>query len=343
MGVQPPSQKMCRILALSMMFAFVLINASTSPEELPFDEFTESFDDGPEAYALDKANKAEKEAKKLHSSLKAASEQTAKTHASSQSSATAAEKTLKQSRTNELSQKQKCKEAESARASSQSSSTAAEKTLKASKTKETTEKQNCKAAEEARASAAAHKKASDKALSESAAQEKTAKNKENASETRAKGAAKAQKDARERNDKEITNKEKVSKEKVSKERTKKELEAKSRGRASKEKAFKKKHTCTVTASEHNNYGGKVAQKVSYCGTEQNFRFATKSWSRRRGFAASSFRLSSGCKQVQLWDEDKCRKNYSDNVNIQKSVSSVKWDLNDDICGITVWSSAGKTC
>merc|ERR1711924_493375 len=37
-----------------------------------------------------------------------------------------------------------------------------------------------------------------------------------------------------------------------------------------------------------------------------------------------------------WDEDACRYGYGDNVNIHHSVSSVKYDLNDDICAISIW-------
>lgn len=59
--------------------------------------------------------------------------------------------------------------------------------------------------------------------------------------------------------------------------------------------------------------------------------------------ASSFRLSSGCRQVQLWDEDRCRFNYGDNVNIRSSVRWVKWDLNDDICAISVWGNRNGWC
>merc|ERR1712096_102884 len=121
-----------------------------------------------------------------------------------------------------------------------------------------------------------------------------------------------------------------------------EKAAKAAERASKERASKErdtKNTCTVTAYEHNNYGGRVESRNSVCRPSQtNIRFKPYALGgRRRGYWASSFKLSSGCKQVQLWDEDACRYNYSDNVNIKSSVGSVKWDLNDDICGITVWS------
>jgi DNA segregation ATPase FtsK/SpoIIIE-like protein len=95
-------------------------------------------------------------------------------------------------------------------------------------------------------------------------------------------------------------------------------------------------TCTVTAYEHNSYRGRVEQRHSICHRGRyDIRYGT--YGRRRGFQASSFKLSSGCQQVQLWDEDACRYGYGDNDNIHHSVSSVKYDLNDDICGISIWS------
>merc|ERR1712230_151609 len=95
-------------------------------------------------------------------------------------------------------------------------------------------------------------------------------------------------------------------------------------------------TCTVTAYEHNSYRGRVEQRHSICHRGRyDIRYGT--YGRRRGFQASSFKLSSGCQQVQLWDEDACRYGYGDNVNIHHSVSSVKYDLNDDICAISIWS------
>jgi hypothetical protein len=102
-----------------------------------------------------------------------------------------------------------------------------------------------------------------------------------------------------------------------------------------------KNTCTLTAYEHNHYRGRVLSRVSTCTGERSYRMPRSG--RRRGYMASSFRLSGGCRMVQLWDEDRCHKNYRDNVNIRSSVSSVKWDLNDDICGVTVWANRNGWC
>merc|ERR1712188_91724 len=126
------------------------------------------------------------------------------------------------------------------------------------------------------------KNKANKAMDESTAHEKVTKEAANASEKRAKGAAAAKAQA------EISNKEKAKKELDQKEKKQKEMQQKSAEKAKKEKDFKVKNTCTVTAYEHNDYKGRVTQTVKYCGgTATNFRFATKSWSRRRGFAASS--------------------------------------------------------
>merc|ERR1711977_472104 len=151
--------------------------------------------------------------------------------------------------------------------------------------------------------------------------------------------------------KERANKEKASKEKTSKERSlKAERHTKERTskqeRTNKEKSHKQyrsTHTCTVWAYQHNHYRGGVLRQHSFCGTgRKDVRFAAR-YRRRRGFEASSFKLSGGCKQVQLWDEDACRYGYGDNMNIHSSTASVTWDLNDDICGISMWSTATRSC
>jgi len=127
----------------------------------------------------------------------------------------------------------------------------------------------------------------------------------------------------------------AKKESASKEQSNKKAASRERSR----KANQVKKRCVVTAYEHSNYRGRVEQLNSACSARPiNIRYRRyKLGGRRRGFTASSFFLSPGCKKVQLWDEDACRYNYRDNVNIYRSAKSVKWDLNDDICGITIWS------
>merc|ERR1711959_158365 len=102
-----------------------------------------------------------------------------------------------------------------------------------------------------------------------------------------------------------------------------------------------KNTCTLKAYEHNDYKGRTLSTHHVCSSKKSFKLPRTG--RRRGYEASSFKLSSGCRQVQLWDEDRCRFGYEDNINIHSSVGSVKWDLNDDVCGISIWSTAGKSC
>merc|ERR1712100_195663 len=188
-----------------------------------------------------------------------------------------------------------------------------------------------------------------------------------ADERRSKELSSKERTSKERTSKERTNKaERAKKESASKEKTNKERAGKERtnkGRAGKaershrersykqertnkersSKQYRARNTCTVWAYEHNNYQGRVMRHHSYCGPgRQDVRFH-RMYRRRRGFHASSFKLSSGCRQVQLWDEDNCRYGYGDNMNIRSSTSSVTWDLNDDICGMSIWSTAGHNC
>merc|ERR1712164_13598 len=162
---------------------------------------------------------------------------------------------------------------------------------------------------------------------------------------------KAERAKKESASKESTNKERAGKERTNKERAgKAERSHKERSykqeRTNKEtssKQYRARNTCTVWAYEHNNYQGRVMRHHSYCGPgRQDVRFH-RMYRRRRGFHASSFKLSSGCRQVQLWDEDNCRYGYGDNMNIRSSTGSVTWDLNDDICGMSIWSTAGHNC
>merc|ERR1711924_55776 len=113
-------------------------------------------------------------------------------------------------------------------------------------------------------------------------------------------------------------------------------ERRGKERSHKHRERHSKNVCTVHAYEHNHWRGR-AFGWNVRASRQVIRMPR--YGRRRGYQASSFRMSGqGCRQVQLWDEDACRENYRDNVNIRSSVRSVKWDLNDDICAITVWGN-----
>merc|ERR1712205_51277 len=202
---------------------------------------------------------------------------------------------------------------------------------KADKKKEASNKESSKKEKDSK-ERATKKERSDK---EKAAKEKAAK---------AAAIAKEKDDkARERKSKDDERNAK-KKEQQSKEATAKSNERNDKAAAAvrKKKADEKEQkrraagTCTVTAYEHNSYRGRVEQRHSiFHRGRYDIRYGT--YGRRRGFQASSFKLSSGCQQVQLWDEDACRYGYGDNDNIHHSVSSVKYDLNDDICGISIWS------
>merc|ERR1711959_414156 len=120
----------------------------------------------------------------------------------------------------------------------------------------------------------------------------------------------------------------------------KERAHKSRVRARKER--RSKNYCTVSAYEHSYFRGRLIARWRMCNSKQ--RFAMPRYGRRRGYQASSFRVQGrGCRQVQLWDEDRCRENYRDNTNIYASAPYVKWDLNDDICGVTIWGNKNGWC
>merc|ERR1711977_80223 len=224
-----------------------------------------------------------------------------------------------------------------------------EKSLK----KEKSDKEKATKESQAKEKVKKEKDAKEKAAKEKAAKKKEASNKESSKKEKdAKERATKEKAREEKKNKAIEKdkKEKTSKEKAEKkEQQSKEATAKSNERNDKAAAAERKKkadekeqkrraagTCTVTAYEHNSYRGRVEQRHSICHRGRyDIRYGT--YGRRRGFQASSFKLSSGCQQVQLWDEDACRYGYGDNVNIHHSVSSVKYDLNDDICAISIWS------
>merc|ERR1711903_422713 len=176
-------------------------------------------------------------------------------------------------------------------------------------------------------------KADEKRSKELSSKERTTKERKNKAERAHKErVSKEQSQKKERASKERTNKERAGKaERSHKERSYKQ-ERTNKERSSKQ--YRARNTCTVWAYEHNNYRGRVMRQHSYCGPgRQDIRFH-RMYRRRRGFHASSFKLSSGCRQVQLWDEDSCRYGYGDNMNIRSSTSSVTWDLNDDTCGMS---------
>jgi len=130
----------------------------------------------------------------------------------------------------------------------------------------------------------------------------------------------------------------------------KKLQAKAKEDAAKKKAKLEKadkakieklqkSTCTITTYEHSNYRGRVETKTSICRKGRtDVRFKQYALGgRRRGYEASSIKLSSGCRMVQLWDEDHNRYGAKDNVNIRTNLKEFPYDLNDDCSGMSVWS------
>merc|ERR1711939_1011061 len=198
-----------------------------------------------------------------------------------------------------------------------------------------------KAVKKERKAKADERRSKELSSKERTSKERTSKERTNKAERAKKESASKEKTNKERAGKERTNKERAGKaERSHKERSYKQ-ERTNKERSSKQ--YRARNTCTVWAYEHNNYQGRVMRHHSYCGPgRQDVRFH-RMYRRRRGFHASSFKLSSGCRQVQLWDEDNCRYGYGDNMNIRSSTSSVTWDLNDDICGMSIWSTAGHNC
>merc|ERR1711988_1955608 len=134
----------------------------------------------------------------------------------------------------------------------------------------------------------------------------------------------------------------ILKEKRRKAKVKKMKELRSKRRVRFMKRLRAKNYCTVSAYDHKYFRGKLLARWRMCTSKQ--RFAMPRSGRRRGYLASSFKVEGrGCRQVQLWDEDKCHENYKDNTNIWSSAPFVKWDLNDDICGITIWGNKNGWC
>merc|ERR1711881_371792 len=219
-----------------------------------------------------------------------------------------------------------------------------------------------KAVKKERKAKADERRSKELSSKESTSKERTTKERKNKAERAHKErvskeqSQKKERASKERAKKESASKESTNKERAGKERTNKERAGKAerthkersykQERANKErssKQYRARNTCTVWAYEHNHFRGRLMRQHSYCGPRrQDIRFH-RMYRRRRGFHASSFKLSSGCRQVQLWDEDNCRYGYGDNMNIRSSTSSVTWDLNDDICGMSIWSTAGHNC
>merc|ERR1711959_86645 len=311
-------------------------NKETNAKELVAKEKTKKEKNTKEINAKKEAAAKERVTKEVNAKEKAAKAKLERdTKAAKENKEKKDEKDLKERKTKEearkkkeASDKEKVKKEHGAKA-------AAKKKEHADKEKKNKEKFAKEKAREEKKDKAIEKDKKEKTAKEKSSKEKAAK---------AAAVAKEKDDkAKERRDKDNERSSK-KKEQQSKEANTKATERNNKAAAAerKKKADEKEQkrrvagTCTVKAYEHNNYRGRLEQHHSVCRSGRyDIRYGTHG--RRRGFQASSFKLSSGCKQVQLWDEDACRYNYGDNDNIRHSVASVKYDLNDDICGISIWS------
>merc|ERR1711907_442474 len=289
-----------------------------------------------ESKAKEGAHKVEQAAKEKHAKERNAKEQAKKRELKGKEKSQKAEAAAKEKSAKERNGKERAKKREHKNKEA------------AAKVKE----RHDKAVKKERKAKADERRSKELSSKERTSKERTSKERTNKAERAKKGSAsKEQSQKKERASKEHAKKESAGKERTNKERAgKAERSHKERSykqeRTNKErssKQYRARNTCTVWAYEHNHFRGRLMRQHSYCGPgRQDIRFH-RMYRRRRGFHASSFKLSSGCRQVQLWDEDNCRYGYGDNMNIRSSTGSVTWDLNDDICGMSIWSTAGHNC
>merc|ERR1712188_158808 len=279
-----------------------------------------------ESKAKEGAHKVEQAAKEKHAKERNAKEQARKRELKGKEKSQKAEAAAKEKSAKERNGKERAKKREHKNKEA------------AAKAKE----RHDKAVKKERKAKADERRSKELSSKERTSKERTSKERTNKAERAKKeSASKEQSQKKERASKERAKKQSASKaERSHKERSYKQ-ERTNKERSSKQ--YRARNTCTVWAYEHNHFRGRLMRQHSYCGPRrQDIRFH-RMYRRRRGFHASSFKLSSGCRQAQLWDEDNCRYGYGDNMNIRSSTGSVTWDLNDDICGMSIWSTAGHNC
>merc|ERR1711959_227399 len=289
-----------------------------------------------EALHKERTNK-EKRAKERAAKERAAKERAKKAERRAKEKAAKAERRAKEQadkrekKSKELAKKEKAKKAAERRdkaARRERKAKADERRAKELSSKERTRKERNNKAE--RQSKERANKAREREAKRVAAERKT---KERADKVRREKANKEQQ-VKERARKERNNKERVKKEqereakrRAQLERNGKESSAK-RERAGKQERNNKaavernsKNTCHVKMYQHSHYRGAIELNRSICSPHrQDIRIRQYALGgRRRGYHGSSISLSSGCRQVQLWDEDACRYNYGHNQNIHRSL------------------------
>merc|ERR1711977_739038 len=278
-----------------------------------------------ESKAKEGAHKVEQAAKEKHAKERNAKEQARKRELKGKEKSQKAEAAAKEKSAKERNGKERAKKREHKNKEA------------AAKAKE----RHDEAVKKERKAKADERRSKELSSKERTSKERTSKERTNKAERAKKESASKEQSNKERAGKERTNKERAGKaERSHKERSYKQ-ERTNKERSSKQ--YRARNTCTVWAYEHNHFRGRLMRQHSYCGPRrQDIRFH-RMYRRRRGFHASSFKLSSGCQLVQLWDEDGCRFGYGDNMNIRHSTGSVTWDLNDDTCGMSIWSTARHNC
>merc|ERR1719353_975335 len=232
------------------------------------------------------------------------------------------EKNTKESNAKEIEAKEKAKKEKNTKAKLERDTKAAkekkekedERKLKERNTKEASNKESSKKEKDAKERATKKERSDKEKVSKekpreekkNKAIEKDKKEKTSKEKAEKEKAAKAAAIAKEKDDKARERKSKddernaKKKEQQSKEATAKSNERNDKAAAAerKKKADEKEQkrraagTCTVTAYEHNSYRGRVEQRHSICHRGRyDIRYGT--YGRRRGFQASSFKLSSG--------------------------------------------------
>lgn len=106
-------------------------------------------------------------------------------------------------------------------------------------------------------------------------------------------------------------------------------------------------SCTVELYSKTSYGASGSIK-SYSTESTTGATATLITDARRrrdqpGERVNSVKLSSGCKSVELYDEDACRKGYSDNEKYTSSISDLPGDIAEDTCKMFLIAKPQQKC
>ena len=90
--------------------------------------------------------------------------------------------------------------------------------------------------------------------------------------------------------------------------------------------------CTVDIWENENYQG---NHHGYTCSSSSCEWNTDSWD------IDSVKINGGGCCIELWDEDKCRTSYEDNLHTCSNVPKLVYDLRDDVCKIKITPGIGN--